>query len=216
METLDRGTLINSAAVFGGVLGLISGGYVFITSLLGDSVAGGVVDSVLWIAKLVGCIWIMRWGMMRLAKNYEGVTIREVRNFGLLTAAFSAIITAAATYIAYEYAFPDVIDKQLDQVYQVYGKFLDSNSMAMLDKMSENYSVINFFSQLIWCFIYGSLLTLILSGRVVGKTAPQDFFADAKKALEEAQAKLEEEQDEDEDDSDEEDDSKKSSDGSEE
>jgi len=192
METLERGTLVNIAAIAGAALGLVSGAYEFISPAISGSVAGGIVDSVLWVVKLVGCIWIMRWGMIYLSQKFEGVTNQHTRSFGLLAAAFSALITAAATYIAYEFAFPDFADKQIDAAYQMYGQYLDSNSMAMMDSLAENFSIINFFSRLFWCFIYGAVLTSILSRRIPTQN-PQDFFNDVKKAMEEAQRQAEDE-----------------------
>ena len=40
---------------------------------------------------------------------------------------------------------------------------LDSNSLKEIDKMSENLPQLTFFSNLIYCFVYGSLLSVILS-----------------------------------------------------
>ena len=172
METLERGTLTNRAAVTGAILGLVSGSYTFISFALssvqhpGGGIAIGLLSPVLWIAKFVGCILIMRWAMQKLVASYEGVTNGDTLALGLASAAFSALITAAAGYVAMEYVFPEAVSAQLDQVYQMYGKFLDSNSMSMMDKMVESYSMISFFSSLIWCFIYGAVLSKILSNRI--------------------------------------------------
>jgi len=165
METLERGTIVNKAAIYGAVLGIVAGSYTFLSYALMDMKGGGIISSVLWLAKLVGCIWIMMYGMKSLVKEYDA-TNKDTLKFGLLCAVFSAIITAAAGYIAIEFVFPGAIDEQINQIYQVYGSILDSNSMTMLDKMTENYSIITFFSQLFWCFVYGAVLSMILSGRI--------------------------------------------------
>lgn len=198
METLERGTLINAAAIAGAALGLVSGAYIFITCALGApsegaaAVGSGLISSVLWMVKLVVCIWIMRWGMVILTQKFDGVTNRDTRTFGLFAAAFSALITAAANYVAYEFAFPEYVDTQLDAVYQLYGGVLDSNSMDMLDKVTGSFSIYSFFSTLFWCFIYGAVLTSILSSRIPVQD-PQNFFDDVKKALAEAERQSEEE-----------------------
>ena len=43
---------------------------------------------------------------------------------------------------------------------------LDSNSMSMLEKMEEDYPQISFFSTLIYCFLYGTVLSAILSRNI--------------------------------------------------
>ena len=40
---------------------------------------------------------------------------------------------------------------------------LDSNSLAMLEKMEGSYPQISFFSNLIYCFLFGTVLSAILS-----------------------------------------------------
>ena len=43
---------------------------------------------------------------------------------------------------------------------------LDSNSLAELDGMMDKLPQLTFFSNLIYCFIYGSLLSAILSRNI--------------------------------------------------
>ena len=45
---------------------------------------------------------------------------------------------------------------------QMAGK-LDSNSLQMMDSIKENMPTITFFSQLIYCFTFGLILSLIVS-----------------------------------------------------
>ena len=54
---------------------------------------------------------------------------------------------------------------------QMYSSMMDSNSMAMLEKMEDSYPQILFFSNLIYCFIYGTVLSAILS-RSIPKNDP--------------------------------------------
>lgn len=175
MEKLERGTLLNKASIAGAVFGLISGSYIFITNAMASAQVGGILASLLWIAKFGGCIYLMIFFMKKLVNEFDDVQNSDTLKFGVLTALFSAIITAAASYIASEYVFPDLLNKQIDLVYQMYGEMLDSNSMSVLDRMTENYSTISFFSQLIWCFIYGTILSVIISGKVPTPDPFKDF-----------------------------------------
>ena len=59
---------------------------------------------------------------------------------------------------------------------QVYSKMLDSNSIAALEKMMGKMSYISFFSNLIYCTLYGTILSFILSRNI----PQQDPFANYK------------------------------------
>lgn len=168
MEEINRRILLDKASAAGAVFGLISGSYIMITMALSDTqnVWVNFLTSVLWFAKLVGCIWLMRYLMARIACNHADVDNSDTFRFGVMTAVFSAIITAAAGYISCEFIFPERMSSVIDQVYKMYGPMLDSNSMSALDMITENYSTIYFFSQLIWCTIYGVALSSILSRRI--------------------------------------------------
>ena len=57
---------------------------------------------------------------------------------------------------------------------QMYSSMLDSNSMAMLEKMEDSFPQISFFSNLIYCFLFGLVLSAILSRNI----PKRDLFAD--------------------------------------
>ena len=46
---------------------------------------------------------------------------------------------------------------------------LDSNSMAALEGLESKMGVISLVSNLIWCFVYGWILSSIMSSSLVGK-----------------------------------------------
>ncbi|EJW96523.1 hypothetical protein EVA_15371 [gut metagenome] len=58
---------------------------------------------------------------------------------------------------------PDYYENSYRSLMQVYSKMLDSNTLGMMEQMLGNIDKITFFSTLIYCFIYGTVLSLILS-----------------------------------------------------
>ena len=62
----------------------------------------------------------------------------------------------------------------MDTVMQAYAQFMDSNSLSQMDKMLAKMPQITFFSNLIYCFIYGTVLSAILSRNIPSR----DPFAD--------------------------------------
>ena len=69
-----------------------------------------------------------------------------------------------------------MIAENMDTVMQAYSQFMDSNTMAQMDKMMTKMPQITFFSNLIYCFIFGTILSLILSRNIPNK----DPFANYK------------------------------------
>ena len=180
MEKIDSKIIFNEADRVALLFGAISGGYIFISqalALLNTQVLGSILSVILWAGKFVGCILLMRFFMKRLMRSYEGVTRQNLLGYGTLIALFSAIITAACGYIAIQYVFPDQTKEIFDTAYQTYAGMLDSNAMASMEKIENNFGLISLISNLIWCFVYGWLLSVIMSSSLAG-SGKKNIFDD--------------------------------------
>ena len=178
MEKIDNKIISSDAARVALIFGAISGGYIFISGALGhieSQVLSGIISIVLWLAKFIGCIVLMKFFMKRLHSSYEGVTRGSLISYGTLIALFSAIITALCSYISVQFVFPDQMSQAFDMVFQQYSSMLDSNSMAMLEQMEGKMGIMSMTTNLFWCFLYGWILSMILAGSVAGK---KDIFDD--------------------------------------
>lgn len=168
MEQIHK-NLWNSAAKAGMVLGLVSSAYLFINQLItGMSipVLSGVLSFALWVVKFAGCIWLMIFFMKRfVSENSEADNSRTLR-FGIATALLSAIVYAAFSFANMAYFSADIIAENMDTVMQAYSQFMDSNTMSQMDKMIAKLPQISFFGNLIYCFIFGTILSLILSRNI--------------------------------------------------
>ncbi len=107
--------------------------------------------------------------MKKLLGSYEGVTRQNLLGYGTLIALFSAIITAACSYISVQYVFPGQITEAFNTAFEQTAGMLDSNSMAALEGLESKMGVISLVSNLIWCFVYGWILSSIMSSSLVGK-----------------------------------------------
>ena len=164
MELLDSKTIRSEGAKAGLVFGTISGGYIFLSqwlSGLGD--AGGIINFILALGKIIGLIFLMRHYMIALNTIYDEVDRRQTFRFGMYTAFFSALITAACAYIAYAYVFPAAIEDVLETARQILGSKMDSNTARAFNDMENGFPTYAFISYGLWCFIYGTLLSFILA-----------------------------------------------------
>ena len=171
-ETLEKNTLINLASVSGAVLGV----FTIACTALGNAVAGfenpvlaSIFNLLVWALKFGGCIYIMRWSMRKLSGSYEDVTNRKTFRLGMLSALFSAILVSAYSYIYMGLINPEQLKEAMDNVYQSMSGMMDSNTLAEMQKMEPKMAGISFFSNLIYCFLYGTVLSSILSSNIPSK-----------------------------------------------
>ena len=64
----------------------------------------------------------------------------------------------------------------MDMMMQQMGSMMDSNSMALMDSYMQRLPQITFFSNLIYCFVFGTVLSYILSRNIPSR----DPFANYK------------------------------------
>ena len=89
--------------------------------------------------------------------------------FGMLVALFSAILVSAYTLANVLFISPESVDLLFDTVYNVMGPALDDNGRNAVEHLREIYPQYIFFATLIYCFIYGTILSAILSARIPSK-----------------------------------------------
>lgn len=177
-QDLTTRTIWGKAGVAGAALGIFSSIFIFLSMAIdgiSSAVITGGISIVLWAVKFVGCILIMRHFMKRLCQEYEGVGNADTFRLGMITALLSALIYSAAYLANILFISPDVFAGQMESMTQMYAPMLDSNSMSVLQKMEDNFPQISFFSNLIYCAVYGTVLSAILSRNIPRR----DPFADS-------------------------------------
>lgn len=175
-ENLTNGASWNEAAKAGLILGAISSAYLGLTelfTLIGSPVLQGFLKTVCWAGKVGLCIWLMVFLMKKFAGKYSGVSNSDTFRFGARTALLSALIVAAVYAAVLIFTPPETVEQTFDAITSQLAGQLDSNSLQMMDSIKENMPVLTFFSQLIYCFTFGLILSLIVSRSV----PPRNPFA---------------------------------------
>ena len=168
------------ASKAGLALGLVSTAYLFITTFLAGAEMSAFLNMalsfLLWAVKFAGCIWLMLKFMRRFAARNTEADNSSTFRFGVITALLSADIYAAASFANIAYISSDMYAEQMNMLMQQMAPMMDSNTMAEMDKTMQNLPQLTFFSNLIYCFIYGAILSAILSRNIPSR----DPFADYK------------------------------------
>ena len=168
-----------SAGYAGLALGLVSAAYMVTNSYLGTSGLSvgliALIQTPLWITKFVGCILLMKFFMKKFSAAHPDSTSKDVRRMGVATALLSAFLYAAIQFAFIAYIQADLYAEQYEVILQQYSSGMDLNTMNMMKKFVDMLPQISFFSSLLYCFAYGSILASILSRNIVGNDPFADF-----------------------------------------
>jgi hypothetical protein len=118
----------------------------------------------------------MKFFMKKFVAENNGVTNANTFRLGNIMALLSALVYSAAAFANVAFISPELFEEQMNAVMQQMAPMMDSNTLGMMETYLENLPQITFFSNLIYCFLYGMILSFILSRNIPSK----DPFADYK------------------------------------
>ena len=165
-----RRQMMEEAAKAGLALGLVSTAYLFLTQLLSVLQISSFIiiafNSILWLGKFGGCIWLMMTFMKKVVESVPESDNSTTFRFGILIAIFSSLVYAAASFANIAFIASDTVTEQMNLIMQQTAPMLDSNSTAKMEEIIEKLPQLTFFSNLIYCFLYGTILSFILSRNI--------------------------------------------------
>ncbi len=164
--------LWDSAGKAGAVLGAVSIAYLVITTFMAGKggvlggIGGAVLALLLWGVKFAACIYLMKFFMLRYCAGDSEATSRETFRFGRRTALLSALLYSAFVLAFYTLIAPDALASNLDMVISSYSSMLDSNALNQLEQLQNDLPRWMFFSNLIYCYLFGTLVSFFLSRNI--------------------------------------------------
>lgn len=181
-ERISGKEIWNEAARTGLILGLVSVAYMFITMLSGKlgsaskmmALLISLLNFLLWAAKFVGCILLMKLFLTRFADSHKGLWAGDLKRYGRAIALTSALIYAAATLINALYVSPEALSDAFSTVMAQYSSSMSSSDMEAIQNIQGDMPAISFFSTLIYCYLFGTVLTLILAPKIASNNIFND------------------------------------------
>ena len=178
MESNIKKSLWNNAGTAGLLLGLISTASMFIGQWMAvkelSAFATTAVGALLWVAETGGCLYLMHFFMKKFSAMCPEADNRATFRMGMATAFLSALVYSAASFANLAFISADFYDGQYAEIMQQMAPMMDSNTMGTMEKMLERMPQITFFSNLIYCFLFGTIAAAIMSRNIPS----QDPFAD--------------------------------------
>ena len=163
-KKLDNNALWNEASVTGLFFAAVS-----IACLMGKQLVAGssnaflisAVGVVLWIAEFAGCIVLMRKRMVRLRDTYSSVTIQDSYKFGRRAALLSGLLVAGAHALLLMQMPADSMDTMIGQMAQQFQ--LSASDIESMGAMVDKLPLWTFIFEWVYCFLYGTVLSSIMS-----------------------------------------------------
>jgi len=167
--TEKRTNFWNDAGFAGLILGGISILYFVINLLLGKASANGVgtvafnlLSMILWAGKTFLCGYLLYKALKKFALKEKAHKSRVFR-FGMATAILSALLYSAANLL-YLTMNPEVIEQSMSLVAEAYSSMLTADQIDQIMDMSSSMPSYSFFANLIYCWLYGTVLSAIFAG----------------------------------------------------
>ena len=163
-KQLDNTALWNEAAKAGALLGLVSVGCLLLRELAAVSGVDFLVTAsavILWVVEFFGCILLMKKAQLDLRDKYEDIKVADTFRLGRRAALLSGLVLASAQALVVMYMPRETMDQLVSAV---------SESMKMTTSQQEEVSgmmdrlpVFTFIFQWLYCFLYGTVLSSIMS-----------------------------------------------------
>lgn len=168
----DKKALWNEAGRAGLILGGVCLFYMVCNFLLGKvgegnammAVLASLVSFLLWAVKFGACLYLMRFFMKAFAKSNPGVDNSDTFKFGCAVAILSALIYSAG-YMAYVmFIAPDTFSQSIEMFRD--NPMMTQEALDMMEQMIPKMPTITFFTNLIYCWLFGTVLSAIYSRNI--------------------------------------------------
>ena len=159
--------------------GLVLGGFSAVCFALKQLSASGseqvftILSPIIWLLQFAGCILILRY-LLRSYASKEKLSSLDSYVLGKRICTFSSLILAVVVTAVVLYIPDNFLSMQFDAMKETYSAAMDSKTKEVFDSMTMSDSPgVVFFSQFIYAYAYGSILSAILSRKIQGKEEEQ-------------------------------------------
>lgn len=158
-QSTIRSNRWNEAARYGLVFGAISSAYMF----LGHLQIQGIFGFLLWAAKFVGCIKLMKYAMRKFSTDNPSAVRSDIFKLGALIAVLSALVYSAVAVADMLYIFPEYYQTAYATMIEQAAQTLPAQQIEEMKAMLADIHQYTFIGNFIYCSLFGVVLSFILS-----------------------------------------------------
>ena len=163
-KTLDNTLLWNEAAKAGVLFGAVSAGCLLgkeAAGLSGSSFLMQAAAIILWVVEFFGCILLMKKVQLDLRDKYQDVKMEDTFRLGRRAALLSGLLLASAQALVILYTPQETIDTLIGELSQSMN--ITSTQQEQMEGVLDRLPVFTFLFQWLYCYLYGTVLSSIMS-----------------------------------------------------
>ena len=161
---LDNTLLWNEAAKAGLLLGLVSVSCLLLKELAGQSGSDFLTQAaaiILWVVEFFGCILLMKKVQLDLRDKYEDIKMADTFRLGRRAALLSGLVLASAQALVIMYMPQETMEELVSAVSESMN--MTAAQQEEVNGMMDKLPVLTFLFQWLYCFLYGTVLSSIMS-----------------------------------------------------
>ena len=165
-EVVDNKTLWNEAARVGIVFGLFSSvclGLKEAAALTNSTLVVTAAAIILWAVEFFGCILLMKKYMLDELEKHEGMTQLQLYKFGRRVALLSGFILAVVNAVLVSLIPDETLAETLNETMAAMPASMQADAEDTMALMMDKFPLLTFLGQWFYCFLYGSILSAIMS-----------------------------------------------------
>jgi hypothetical protein len=167
-EEITNKQIWNDAARVGIVFGVFSSvclGLKEAAALTGSTFLTMAASIILWAVEFFGCIMLMKKYIAE-AKQHEGISQLQLYQIGRRVALLSGLILAAVNAVIVSLTPDETIEAAFSQAMSSVPANMQADAADSMNMMLSNFPIFIFIGQWLYCFLYGSVLSAIMSRNV--------------------------------------------------
>lgn len=174
---LDNKALWNEAGRVGFVFGVFSSLCLVLKEAAGLTGSTFLVQAaaiILWAVEFFGCILLMKKYMLDFRDKFNDVTMQDTYRFGRRVALLSGLILAAVDAVIIMKMPQETVENVVNELSTAISAKLGGGYEDEIGRFVDRLPLYTFIGQWIYCFLYGSLLSAVMSRYIF----LQNYFQD--------------------------------------
>jgi hypothetical protein len=163
-KTMDNNAVWNEAgkgALYVGGLSVLCLSLKELSALSGSNFLMTAAAVILWSVEFFGCILLMKRSLLDFRDKYEGVKMADTAKLGRRIALLSGLLLASAQALFIMQMPQEDMTAMVDQLSSTMS--MGAAEREAVDGVLDKLPVFTFVFQWLYCFLYGTVLSSILS-----------------------------------------------------